>query len=437
MKQLSRKDIVVIGFMLFALFFGAGNLIFPPFLGQEAGHQFWVAIIGFIITGVGLPIIAIIAISSVKGGVRAITDRVHPIFGLVFTIILYLMIGPFMGIPRGANVAFEMGISPFLPSLTKGALIIFSVFFFTLVYVLSLNPSKLVDRIGIVLTPFLLGAIALIGVGGILNLEFPKVNAISSKYAQSPFFTGFMEGYLTMDTIGALAFGIVIITSIKSKGMTSQKEIVQTTAKAGIIAGIGLAVVYVVIGLIGVKMTSVGTFENGGDILTNAANQLYGTPGMILLGLTVAVACFTTCVGLVTACSQYFLTLWPTISYKYMTLLLTLLSALIANIGLNEIISLSIPVLTVIYPLTIVLIVLTFLHSLFGGSSIVYISALIGTGLVSIYDGLKEIGIVQGAQLLHYLPLYESGLGWSLPAVVGGAIGWILSRKSNTKGIKE
>lgn len=430
MTSLSRKDTMLVGLMLFALFFGAGNLIFPPFLGQEAGENFWPAIVGFIITGVGLPILTVIAIALAKDGVQTLGNRVHPVFGLIFATAVYLSIGPFMGIPRGANVAFEMGIKPFLSGESSGiALLIFTLLFFMLVYWVSLNPSKLVDRIGSLLTPVLLAAIAFIGAGSLMKYNGP-LGDTTAKYAASPVFSGFMEGYLTMDTIAALAFGIVVVTSIQSKGVTEQSLVVKAVVKAGLIAGIGLAAVYVVVGLLGAKMN--GTFDNGGAILTTAANSLYGQFGVMLLGLIVMLACFTTCVGLIVATSQYFEKLVPAVSYKTFVTVITVVSFLIANLGLNQIIALSVPVLIIIYPITIVLVGLSFFHKAFGGSRLVYAGSLLGAGIVSLFDGLKMFGMEAEMviSLFEQIPLYGVGLGWFIPALAGGIAGyageWIL-----------
>lgn len=429
MGNLSRRDILFIGLMLFALFFGAGNLIFPPFLGQQAGRNFWPAIAGFIATGVGLPIITVIAISLAKDGVKELGARIHPVFAFGFTIIVYLAIGPFFGIPRGANVAYEMGLKPFLATSGSLSLFLFTLMFFGLVYFISLNPKKLVDRIGSVLTPVLLVAIIVLVWGSLTKIEAP-LGKIEEKYAINPFVTGFLEGYLTMDTIAALAFGIVVISAIKQKNVTDRKLIVKITTQASIIAGIGLALVYVTVGLLGAKMVSLGAYENGGQILTEAARYMYGSLGVVLLGLIVTLACFTTCVGLVAACSQFFTKVFPALSYKWCVVIITLISLMIANLGLNQIISISVPVLIVVYPLTIVLVLLAIFHRLFNGSRSVYVGSMLAAGLVSIYDGLKSFGLEVGVitEVFTRLPLYNDGLGWLFPALIGGIGGYILGK---------
>jgi branched-chain amino acid:cation transporter, LIVCS family len=446
MGSLKRRETLTIGLMLFALFFGAGNLIFPPFLGQEAGTNFWPAMLGFVVTGVGLPLLTVVVISMAKDGIKEIGSRVHPLFAIVFSVAVYLSIGPFFGIPRSANVAFEMSLKPLLAESGSHSLtlLLFTVVFFALVYWVCLNPSKMVERIGSVLTPVLLGAIVLLVLGSIFKLD-GSYGDVSPKYAAAPFATGFLEGYLTMDTIAALAFGIIVVGAVQQKKALERKQVVKETLKAGVIAGLGLSFVYVTVGLLGAKMASVGTYENGGTILTEAANLMFGTPGMLLLGLIVTLACFTTAVGLVAATSQFFAKMMPKFSYKTYTLVITLVSLLIANLGLNQIISISVPVLIVLYPITIVLVVLSFLDRFFQGSRGVYAGAVAAAAMVSVVDGLKTFGVESEvlASMLKSLPLYAEGLGWLLPAALGALGGWVFDKllskygKKNLKPVSE
>ncbi|CAM3786290.1 branched-chain amino acid transport system II carrier protein [Mesobacillus zeae] len=430
MEKYRSRDTLFIGLTLFALFFGAGNLIFPPFLGIMAGENFWPAIIGFVVTGVGLPLITVVAIASVKDGVQEMSKRVHPVFAVVFTVAVYLSLGPFFGIPRGANVAYEMSLKPFLGNSAGPIfLLAFTAVFFALVYWVCLNPSKLVDRVGTVLTPIMLIAIALLVIVSLFKLD-GGTGAVADKFSKSPFTAGFLEGYLTMDTIAALAFGIIVITSIKQKQVTDRKQVVRLTLKAGLIAGAGLAMVYVSLGLLGTKMAGAGNYENGGQLLTEAAKTVFGYPGMLLLGVIVTLACFTTCVGLVAATGQYFTKLLPKVSYKQFATIITIISFLIANMGLNQIISVSVPVLVTLYPITIVLVVLSLLHPFFGGARAVYVGSILAALLVSISDGLKAMGVrlPELESLLGNLPLYAEGLGWLVPAIVGAAAGLIADR---------
>lgn len=433
---MKRKELWVVGLMLFALFFGAGNLIFPPLLGIQSGRSFWSAIAGFIITGVGLPIIAVAAVALSRNGVLSIAEKVHPRFALFFAVVIYLVIGPFFAIPRGANVAFEMGVKPFLSNEAGSfSLFLFSIIFFILILWLSLNPSKMVDRVGELLTPLLLASIAVLCVTGFLKLD-GSIQPPSAEYSHAPLAKGFMEGYLTMDAIAALAFGIVVVNALKERGIENGKKMVAMMVKAGVIAGSGLALVYIGTGYIGVKMATHGSFENGGEILSKAANLLFGAGGKVLLGIIVALAVLTTCIGLVVACAQFFAERLPAVSYKKFVILITIISFLISNIGLNQIISISVPILSMIYPLAIVLIVLSFIdHYSKGISERVYQGAILFTAVFSLYDGLKAFGFNWEwlNHSLSWVPLFSVGLGWLLPSILGGIIGWVLSSSRTEK----
>jgi len=429
--KLSTKDVLVIGLMLFALFLGAGNLIFPPALGQAAGDHLWPAIIGFLITGVGLPLLGVVAVGLSGNDLQGFANRVHPTFSIIFTFVMYLAIGPLFGIPRTGTVAYEIGATPFLPEAMAGSsagLVIYTIVFFGITYWLSLNPSKLVDRIGKLLTPMLIVVLGMLLIKAIIN-PMGTPQAAQGDYVDGPFFKGFLEGYLTMDTIAALVFGIVIINAIKEKGVTNRTEIAKTATKAGFVAALGLALVYLSLGYLGAtSIDAIGPADNGGELLTSAAYYLYGTFGNVVLALAITFACLTTSVGLVSSCASFFEKVLP-LSYKTSVLILSIFSAFIANKGLTELIKFSIPILVAIYPLAIVLIALSFLHNMFKGRSEVYAFSLLFTGIVSIVDGLKAANIqIEGInQLFSKLPLFELGVGWFVPAIVGAIIGFIIS----------
>ncbi|SEA72802.1 branched-chain amino acid:cation transporter, LIVCS family [Thalassobacillus cyri] len=425
--KMKSSDILFIGFMLFALFFGAGNLIYPPTLGIESGTAYWPAIFGFVLTGVGIPVLTVTAISLVKNGTIELGSRVHPAFGLVFTSVVYLAIGPFFGIPRAANVAYEMGVQPLVPGGNTGVLLIFTLIFFALVFLVSLNPSKLVDRVGQWLTPLLLAAIVALVVGSFFLLD-GTVQQPAEKYQASPFFTGFLEGYLTMDAIAALAFGILVITALKDRGVTDRRQLTAFTLKVGIVTAIGLTTVYASIGWIGAKMATEGSYTNGGEILSGAAQLMYGQTGTLLLGVIVALACFTTSVGLTVACGQFFSKTFPKLSYKFVIFMVTIGSFAVANLGLEQIIAFSVPVLVFIYPIAIVLIALSFANRLFNGSTFVYQGAILLTAITSLYDGLAAFGMDLSSvePLMQQLPFFALGLGWVVPALVGALAGGLL-----------
>ncbi|MED3570791.1 branched-chain amino acid transport system II carrier protein [Cytobacillus praedii] len=430
-SNLSTKQIMAVGLMLFALFFGAGNMIFPPFLGQDAGTHVWTAIIGFLITGVGLPLLAIIAIARV-GDVQTMASRVHPVYGVIFTVIMYLVIGPLFAIPRTGTVSYEIGVIPFLSENAVNSpwpLIIFSIVFFAITAWLAMNPTKLVDTIGKILTPALLIILALIVIKALIT-PLGEPQAPVGPYADGAFFKGFIEGYSTMDTIAALVFGIIVITSIQGLGVSNKKSITKICVQAGLIAAAGLALVYLSLAYIGsTAPDAIGIQENGGALLSKAADHLFGSFGSIILALAIVFACLTTSIGLVSACATYFNKLMPRFSYKTIVLIFSIFSMIIANIGLTQLIAFSVPVLVIIYPLAIVLIVLSFFHNFFKGYSLVYIVALIPTGIISIIDGLKAAGLNISAltDALGFLPLFNQGIGWVVPAIIGALIGYFIA----------
>lgn len=423
------KENLAVGFMLFALFLGAGNIIFPPELGQNAGTEFIPSIIGFLITGVGLPLLGIIAVAKNGGDLQVVANRIHPLFSIIFTAVVYLSIGPLFAIPRTGAVTYEIGIAPFLSESVKSSgLLITSIIFFTIVLYLSLNPSKMVDRIGKVLTPALLIVIALLAIKAFVTPmgEFGEPHGV---YATNAFSESFIQGYLTMDVLASLVFGIVIVQALQAKGIKDRSRQVKTTIFAGIVAAIGLAFVYISLEYIGAtSIDSIGYIGDGGSIIAQSAKALYGSFGNIILSVVIILACITTAVGLVSANATFFNKLFPKLSYKVLAVIFTLFSFVISNFGLSKLISITLPVLMFIYPIAIVLMFLVLFDQLFNRAPIVYSFALIATALVSLYDGIKTAGFSIGwyEDILTQLPLYDQSVGWLVPAIVGLVIGWII-----------
>ncbi|MFD6442808.1 branched-chain amino acid transport system II carrier protein [Peribacillus sp. NPDC060186] len=431
MKTLNKKDMMYSGLMLFALFFGAGSLIFPPMIGQEAGASFLPAIIGFVLTCVGLPLLGIISVALNAGNISEVTSRIHPMFTLGFMITLYLAIGPFFAIPRAMNVSYEMGLVPFLEEPSSLSLLLYSVVFFVLCYLFVIVPSKLVESVGQWITPFLLLTILMLVVG-FVGMNFSAEPSLASEsYSTFPFFRGFVDGYLMMDAIASLAFGTFVIAMFKSRGIIDQKHLLKGTIYSGIIAAIFLVFVYIGIGYIGVITATSTTFENGGELLTYAANATYGTMGTVLLGTIVTLACLTTCIGLISACGQYFNSIFPKLSYQTIVILTIVVSFAISNFGLTTIINISLPVLYVIYPITFLVISFSFLHKVVRIRRGTYIGTFVGAFIVCIYDGLVVVGVdwVWLTRIFSYLPLLDIQMAWILPALIGGIIGHFIPVK--------
>ncbi|WP_339217329.1 branched-chain amino acid transport system II carrier protein [Ornithinibacillus sp. FSL M8-0202] len=438
--KLPNSSYIIIGVMLFALFFGAGNLIFPAQLGQAAGTNMWPAAVGFLLTGVGLPLLGIIAMGfSGSKDLQDLASRVSPIYGVLFTTVLYLTIGPFFAAPRTGAVAFDIAIAPHLENKSSLALFLFTVLFFAISLWFSLNPAKIVDRVGKLLAP---GIVVLLAILLIMVIVNPMGNAQAplESYQSNAFVTGFLEGYNTMDALASLVFGIIVINAIKALGVSSRKEIVSATFKTGFVAIILLGLIYVGIAYLGaVGVEEFGLLDTGGLILSSAAKYYFGTVGTILLGVVIILACLTTNIGLMTACAEYFQRLIPKVSYKTLVTFFTVITFIIANFGLTNIITYSVPVLMLLYPLAIVLMILVFLSPLFNHSRIVYMSTISITFLISIFDGwkvLQESLGIDGFRLLepvvsfykNWLPFYDEGLGWLVPAIIVILITGIIAR---------
>lgn len=385
--KLDRKKMLLISFMLFSLFFGAGNLIFPPFLGQNAGSSTVSAMLGFLATAVILPVLGVIVVARFDG-LEQLAQHAGKKFSLIFTVLIYLSIGPGLGIPRAASVPFEMAVAPYLP---QGAnirvwMVVYSLVFFLIALWLCMTPGKLVSRIGNFLTPSLLILLVFLFISflfrGQVNIAAPQ-----TEYSAAPFLKGFSEGYQTMDTIAALNFGLVIATTLGSFGLTERKDVLHHTVKAGLFAGLILSAVYMMLSYMG--MCSSGVYdiqENGAWTLRCIVFQLFGEPGAYLLAAIFTLACLTTCVGLINSISQYFSHLFSRISYRKWVFLIIGFSFLICNLGLTVILSISIPILNAIYPIAIVLILLGITHRVWAKNRYVYPIVVAGTGVVSVLN---------------------------------------------------
>ncbi|WP_096199991.1 branched-chain amino acid transport system II carrier protein [Bacillus sp. FJAT-45350] len=446
-KKIPFSTYAIIGTMLFGMYFGAGNLIFPIQLGQQSGTNFWPALIGFLVTAIGLPFIGILAIGlSGSNGLRDLASRVHPIFGGVFAVTLYLTIGPFFAIPRTATVPFVVGFEPFInPEQVSLWLGIFSFLFFVIVYYFSLNPAKIMDYIGKYLTPaFLVFLFFLIGIAIIKPMG--TFGNPTGDYIQLAFMTGFKEGYNTMDALASLAFGIVVINAFKRQGITDTQDISKATLKSGIFAMGLMMLIYGLITYMGASsVTAIGTFDNGGLIFSAVSQHYFGSYGAVLLGIIIVLACLKTSIGLITACSEFFHKLLPKVSYKWFVFILCFVSFTIANFGLNNIIQFAVPVLMLLYPLAIVLILSALFSPLFSKKQSVYAASMFLTFFVSIIDGYSALAnslpgatvpLLEAVKLfyINYLPLYDIGLGWILPALVGAIIGYILPTRQRQIG---
>ena len=426
MNTLRGKQLILVGFTLFSMFFGAGNLIFPPFLGAQAGVDTWPAMVGFALSAIGFPILGVVAVAR-SGGLEHLAGRVHPRFAQVFTFLIYLAIGPCLAIPRTASTSFEMAAVPFLGEGAPVGVIqlAYSAAFFAVAFLVALRPEKLTDRLGRVLCPCLLALIVIVFAGCLIR-PVGYYGAAQGGYAALPAVQGFLDGYQTMDTIAALNFGLVIALNIRAKGVEQEEAVVGGTVRAGWIAGAVLLAVYAMLAHVGAMAG--GVFPgatNGTQVLTQMVPALFGQWGAVILAAIFLIACLNTCVGLISCCSAYFHQICPRFSYRVWAAFFALVSMVISNAGLNQIIALSTPVLGVLYPVAIVLIVLSLLHRWLGRFGRVYPVTVGVTGVFSVLFALDGLGIkVPG---LSALPMAGVGLGWLIPACIGVLAGVLFS----------
>lgn len=401
------KDIWVIGFALFAMFFGSGNLIFPPYLGRLIGKSYWQGLIGFMITGIGLPLLSVMATAKASGAFSEITHQVGKVFSVIFMTFLILSIGPFLAIPRTAATTYEIGIRPFFPALSP---ILIIILYFIINLILVLNPSTIVDVIGSILTPILLLVLIILIIKGILIPTGPFTeNSVATVFS-----TGLIEGYQTMDAVGAVCFGSIIVNNIKEKGYTQQKAIIGMTLKSSLIAVVGLGIIYGGLMYLGTRTGNlVGDIEKT-QLITILAEQILGKVGSILLAIAVAIACLTTSIGLTMTTASYFSDLLhQKISYKAVAIITSIIGILIASMGVDNIVGFTGPVLNILYPLIIVFVTISLIEKCPRRLTYqlpVYVTLVI----VLIEEGSK----LMGSNILGFLPLSNYGFGWSVPAII-------------------
>ena len=427
MNRLKGFDLLALGFMTFALFLGAGNIIFPPSAGMAAGALIWQAALGFLLTGVGLPLLTVVALARVGGGMDRLTAPLGNVAGTVLAVAVYLAIGPLFATPRTAVVSFEMGIAPF--SGNSGMpLFLYTLVFFAAMLFLVLNPGQLVNRIGKFITPVLLSALLVLG-GAAIFAPAGEVGAATDGYRASPLIKGFLEGYLTMDTLGALVFGIVIATAIRDRGVTEPALVTRYSMIAGVIAAIGLSLVYLALFYLGATSQGIAAgAENGVQILTTYVQHTFGTPGSLLLAVVITLACLTTAVGLTTACGEFFSALLP-VSYRAVVIVFALFSLLVANQGLTQLISVSVPVLVGLYPLAIVLVALSLLDRFWLSAPRVFVPVMAVTLVFGVVDGLAAAGLGDWVPpLFSQLPLADQSMGWLVPVLLMLVLAIVIDR---------
>lgn len=422
------KDIMVVGFALFAMFFGAGNLIFPPYLGLVSGSSWLTGFAGFVLADVGLALLAMLAAAKCNGEISKILSRSGKNLSIILGCAIMVCLGPLLAIPRTAATTFEMGIMPLFEGFNP---VIFSIIFFALTLLLTIKPSKVVDIIGSFLTPALLIALAVLIISGILK---PLGEINSTPMIDNVFVEGINQGYQTMDTLGAVALSTVIISTITSKGYKGEKLKIKLTLQAGIVASVGLCLVYGGLAYLGTTVSKLyGADVVQTSLIVDITSMLLGQPGKIILAIIVGLACLTTSVGLTSATGQYFKKLTNgKLKYELVVIVVCVFSAIVSNFGVSTIIQFSAPILTLIYPATVTLIVLTLFGDKINNDN-VFKFATYAALIVSMLTVANDFNI--SIPFILNLPFASFGFNWIVPVIVSGIIGNYIEPKklSNDK----
>ncbi|PLS24700.1 branched-chain amino acid transport system II carrier protein [Bifidobacterium imperatoris] len=440
LRTLNSRQRVVMTFTFFSMFFGAGNLIFPPFVGAQAGAATIPAAIGFIVSAVGLPILGVLAVTFADGFDK-LAGRVSPKFALFLGIAIILTIGPCFAIPRTATTSFEMMVVPLVPDGSKWiAQLLYSLLFFTLAFLFAQHPEKLSKVLGRFMGPLLLVLIAVLFVACLVH-GIATATAPSGNYQTNQMARGFLDGYQTMDLLAALYFGIVISANVRALNVTEESQVQRETAIAGLGTGVLLILIYGALSYVGAVSGSITAInansDTGATVLTNLTSTIFGTAGTIFLGIVFVIACLNVCTGLICTCATYFHTKFPTVaghtvSYRAWQLAFTIFSFVVSNAGLSLIIKVSVPVLSALYPISIVLVLLAITHTVFAARfPRVYFWMVLLVGIVALIGCIASLVTVFGGSLpwleslLNALPLQHQQLGWLTPAAIGAVIGVI------------
>ena len=419
------KDILLTGFALFAMLFGAGNLIFPPMLGYETSSSWILTMLAFIITGVGFPFLGILSVSIAGNGIKDFANRVSPTFSTIFAILSILAIGPMLAIPRTGATAYEI---TFLYNGMESPIYkyIYLICYFGIVILFSLRSNKVIERVGKILTPILLILLFLIIIKGVF---FTNLSIKPDIYPHA-FKRGFLEGYQTMDTIASIAYAGIILKAIKSGRNLTHKQEFSFLIKSGLVAIISLALIYGGFALVGAKMHSVLATDDKIELLVKTTSYLLGNYGIFVLAICVAGACLTTAIGLVATVGEFFSSI-TSFKYENIVIFTVIISFLLSILGVESIINISIPILVFIYPVMISLILLN-LFGKFVKNDYVYKGVVLFTGIIGLIESLEALGIKNyyTKSVLEILPFSDYGLTWLFPGIIGYILFSLMFRKS-------
>lgn len=438
-QSLSPRQSVAVGITLFSMFFGAGNLILPPMLALQAGTSTVPAMIGFLVAGIGLPVLGIVAVALV-GTARELANRVHPLFSSIFVAAIYLAIGPCLAIPRTSSTAFEMLIPLFPQGTPIGTIrLVFSIVFFAVAYALAMHPGTLTKLLGRITGPALILLLVMV-VGSSLVSPAGVAQAPQAPYDSAAPIQGFLAGYQTMDLLASLTFGIVIAENIKELGVSDSRGLMREISRAGIVAGILMALVYCGLAQVGASFGSVMPHAtNGAALLTASATLHFGIAGTVIIAAIYLLACLNVCIGLISCCGTYFAETFGAdapgaqahalgrVPYTGWAAAFTVFSCVVSNVGLDAILTFSVPLLNALYPVSIVFVIMGMAHRACDRLPLIWPWAIGATAIVSVATALRDAFFAGIWLPFDALPLASLGFDWLLPALCGAVVGAVLS----------
>lgn len=444
-QSLSPRQSIAVGITLFSMFFGAGNLILPPMLALQAGTSTVPAMIGFLVAGIGLPVLGIVAVALV-GTARELANRVHPLFSSIFVAAIYLAIGPCLAIPRTSSTAFEMLIPLFPQGAPIGTIrLVFSIVFFAVAYALAMHPGTLTKLLGRITGPALILLLVMV-VGSSLVSPAGVAQAPQAPYDSAAPIQGFLTGYQTMDLLASLTFGLVIAENIKGLGVSDSHGLMREISRAGIVAGILMALVYCGLAQVGASFGSVMPHAtNGAALLTASATLHFGIAGTLIIAAIYLLACLNVCIGLISCCGTYFAETFGAaapgaqtrvlgrIPYAGWAAAFAIFSCVVSNVGLDAILTFSVPLLNALYPVSIVFVIMGMARRGCDRLPLTWPWAIGATTVVSVATALRDAFFAGIWLPFDALPLASLGFGWLLPALCGAVVGAILSVARATK----
>lgn len=430
-KMFSTKDMLILGMMVFALFLGAGNIIFPPMAGYQSGTDWFDTSLGFLITGVLLPFLTLVTV-AVKGRGEKLSVDLPKWVAVIFWVALYLIVGSTFAMPRVTNTAFEMGFLPlgFVEKSTFSHLTFALIFNFTSMFFM-LKQGTMISAIGKFMTPALLILLVVVGIAVVIN-PLSDMNPPVKQYAEFAFFGGVIDGYQTMDVLSAMAFGGIVARALASKQITEPRQVATITIKAGLISVSLLAALYICLFYLGATSEQVAnTATNGGQIFSRYVDVLFGAVGTWIMCGIVLLASMTTLVGVTSACADYFATFHHRLGYRFWVVFFTMLTTVVSTFGLDTLLRVTIPALLMIYPSSVTIVFLQFARKFMAAPRVTYGITIAVVVLMSLFDTLNNMKLLNEtvkANLITYLPLFEQGMGWLIPGIIAFIISMFIGK---------